>query len=97
MPEQIMASVPVLEAIHQRRSLRRYLQETVPKSIIETILEAGTWAPSAHNRQPWRFAVLQSSDVKENLALAMGQRLRRDLERDFVPEDVIVKDVGRSY
>lgn len=98
MPEyKIISQSPVLDAIHERRSLRRYQQQTVPKSLIETVLEAGTWAPSAHNRQPWRFAVLQSSETKENLALAMGQRLRSDLERDFVPETVIEKDVNRSY
>jgi len=94
---EIISQSPVLDAIHKRRSLRRYQQQPVPKSLIETVLEAGMWAPSAHNRQPWRFAVLQSSETKENLALAMGQRLRSDLERDFVPETVIEKDVKRSY
>mgnify|MGYP000005532497 CR=1 FL=1 len=97
MSNDVATAIPILEAIHQRRSLRRYQQESVPKALIETVLEAGTWAPSAHNRQPWRFAVLQSSATKEELALAMGQRLRRDLERDFVPEAVITKDVSRSY
>ena len=94
---EIMSQSPVLDAIQDRRSLRRYLQQPVPKPLIETVLEAGTWAPSAHNRQPWRFAVLQSPETKEKLALAMGQRLRSDLERDFVPESVIEKDVNRSY
>ena len=94
---EIMRQSPVLDAIHERRSLRRYQQQAVPKSLIETVLKAGTRAPSAHNRQPWRFAVLQSPEVKERLARAMGQRLRSDLERDFVPEAVIRKDVNRSY
>jgi len=61
------------------------------------VLHAGTWAPSAHNRQPWRFAVLQEFASKEQLALQMGARLRRDLERDHVPQAVIDKDVQRSY
>jgi F420 biosynthesis protein FbiB-like protein len=55
------------------------------------------WAPSAHNRQPWRFAVAEAAPVKRRLARAMGARLRADLEADGVPAAVIEKDVGRSY
>ena len=87
----------VLSALYGRRSLRRYQQTPVPTPIIESVLDAGTWAPSAHNRQPWRFAVLTSFDAKDRLARAMGQRLRRDLEADHVPEAIIHKDVTRLY
>lgn len=86
-----------LSMIRTRRSLRRYDSQPVPKSLIETILEAGTWSPSAHNRQPWRFAVLQSFPQKQQLALKMGERLRADLEKDLVPQNVIDVDVSRSY
>jgi len=86
-----------MRSIFERRSLRRYEQRPVSHEIIEQILQAGSWAPSAHNRQPWRFAVLQEFSSKEQLALAMGERLRHDLERDYVPEVVINKDVQRSY
>lgn len=87
----------VLDVIMNRRSLRRYQPEPVAPEIIERILTAAIWAPSAHNRQPWRFAVIQTTDQKENLAQAMGARLRRDLEADHAPEAVIAADVGRSY
>lgn len=97
MTDQPTTHSPVLQAIHERRSLRRYDDTPVPRPLIERVLEAGTWAPSAHNRQPWRFAVLQPFAEKERLALAMGARLRHDLEQDNVPEAVIAKDVNRSY
>ncbi|MEO0597585.1 MAG: nitroreductase family protein, partial [Chloroflexota bacterium] len=87
----------VLRAIHERRSLRRYEQRPVDEALIEQVLEAGTWAPSAHNRQPWRFAVLQAFESKERLALAMGARLRADLSADYVPDAIIEKEVSRSY
>ncbi len=48
-----------LEAISGRRSIRRFLDKPIPKSILEQILHAGTLAPSAKNRQPWRFVVAQ--------------------------------------
>jgi len=87
----------ILEIIKNRRSLRRYQQRPVPQQTIETILEAAIWSPSAHNRQPWRFAVIQEQTSKERLARAMGTRLRRDLTADNVPERVIEADVSRSY
>ncbi|HEX2621883.1 MAG TPA: nitroreductase family protein [Phototrophicaceae bacterium] len=97
MLEEIPTSTPVLDAILHRRSLRRYRPEPVAREIIQRLLTAAIWAPSAHNRQPWRFAVVQSSAQKEILAQTMGARLRRDLAVDHAPEDVIAADVGRSY
>ncbi|MEM9952515.1 MAG: nitroreductase family protein [Chloroflexota bacterium] len=87
----------LITAIQSRRSLRRYQQQAIPKALIEKVLDAGTWAPSAHNRQPWRFAVLQTTNSKDTLARAMGKRLQADLERDYVPQAVIEKEVTRSY
>jgi coenzyme F420-0:L-glutamate ligase / coenzyme F420-1:gamma-L-glutamate ligase len=87
----------IYETIITRRSLRRYEQRTVPRPLLEHLLTAGIWAPSAHNRQPWRFAVIETATEKERLARAMGARLRHDLEADNVPQDVIAKDVNRSY
>jgi F420 biosynthesis protein FbiB-like protein len=87
----------MLETIHQRRSIRRYQPEPIPRAVIETLLTAATWAPSAHNRQPWRFAVVEMAETRERLARAMGDRLRRDLEADGAQPDFIEKDVSRSY
>ncbi len=80
-----------------RRSIRRYQPVSVPQEKIEQILTAATWAPSAHNRQPWRFVVITQQKTKERLASAMGTRLRADLTADHVPQAVIEKDVARSY
>ncbi|MDX1662895.1 MAG: nitroreductase family protein [Candidatus Promineifilaceae bacterium] len=80
-----------------RRSIRRYEPRPVPDELVEQILTAAMWAPSAHNRQPWRFVVTREMDTKERLARAMGSKLQRDLEADGVPEAVIAKDVNRSY
>lgn len=82
----------------ERRSIRRYRPDPVPSELVEQLLEAAIWAPSAHNRQPWRFAVITTSQsLKERLALAMGSQLRADLSEDGVSEAVIGRDVRRSY
>jgi coenzyme F420-0:L-glutamate ligase / coenzyme F420-1:gamma-L-glutamate ligase len=80
-----------------RRSIRRYETASVPDETLERILTAARWAPSAHNRQPWRFAILTPFHWKERLARAMGDRLRRDRLADGDPVAAIEQDVARSY
>jgi len=87
----------LLDAVFARRSIRRYQDRPVPRALVEQALTAAVWAPSAHNRQPWRFAVVETPAVKEQLARAMGDRLRADLAADGVSVDVIDKDTARSY
>lgn len=87
----------VLTAIHTRRSIRRYAPAPVPAEVIERLLTAATWAPSAHNRQPWRFAVLTEHAPKERLAEAMGARLRADRLADGDAPDLVEKDAARSH
>jgi len=45
--------------IKGRRSVRAYTSQSVSKDQLEAIIEAGTWAPSGMNRQPWRFVVIE--------------------------------------
>jgi len=80
-----------------RRSIRVYRDEAVPREMLEQMLTAASWAPSAHNRQPWRFAVIEAQRTKERLAKAMGKKLRADLTADGLPRDAIERDVSRSY
>ena len=87
----------VLDAIKQRRSVRSYRPDPVPREVLEQLLAAAIWAPSAHNRQPWRFVVVRTPAAREALARAMGERLRRDLAADGVPADAVENDVRRSY
>jgi len=59
-----------LEAIKQRRSVRKYDRKPVPERDLLAILEAGRQAPSAANRQPWHFVVVKDEEVKRKLAAA---------------------------
>jgi coenzyme F420-0:L-glutamate ligase / coenzyme F420-1:gamma-L-glutamate ligase len=79
----------VLDTIHGRRSVRKYLEKGVPKDLVERILEAARWAPSPHGRQPWRFAVLTKEASKERLARAMGEEWRSNLEMDGQSAEVV--------
>ena len=86
----------IVHFIRSRRSVRRFLPQAVPAAVLESILETALWAPSAHNRQPWRFAVVQRDSVKARLAELMGAEFRRDLQRDGLAPAQIDLQIARS-
>jgi len=65
----------VFEAIKNRRSIRKYKPESIPDEKLKTILEAARLAPSAGNRQPWRFVVVQDAERKKALAKAANNQM----------------------
>jgi len=62
--------VEVFEAIKGRRSVRKYKKDPIPEDLIVKILEAGRWAPSAGNSQPWNFIALRNEEVRRRIAEA---------------------------
>ncbi len=58
----------VLEAIRKRRSVIRFESTTVPDEQIQEILDAGRWAPSWLNNQPWRFILIKDKEIKEKIS-----------------------------
>ena len=60
----------VKEAAERRRSIRSYEPEPIPMADVEEILRLTSLAPSAFNVQPWRFVIVQTPEVKEELATA---------------------------
>ncbi|MBP2626081.1 MAG: nitroreductase [Firmicutes bacterium] len=53
----------VINVIKRRRSVRAYQEEQIKEHELQAILEAGLWAPSAHNSQPWHLTVIQDPDL----------------------------------
>jgi coenzyme F420-0:L-glutamate ligase/coenzyme F420-1:gamma-L-glutamate ligase len=72
----------VTDAIKKRRSIRKYFSRPVSTEILSEILEAASWAPSAHNAQPWRFIVLIDEALKRDLAEAMANAWMADMIKD---------------
>ncbi len=65
----------VYEAIAARKSVRKFQDKDVPEEIISRLLEAARIAPSASNRQEWRFVVVRDAAAREQLAqAACGQK-----------------------
>jgi len=63
----------VLKAIRERRSIRTFRADPVEPEKIEAILEAGRWAPSGKNTQPWRFVIVESQGKRQQLGQLVTQ------------------------
>ncbi len=64
------ASMDVVNAIKTRKSVREYLDKPVEDEKLKVVLEAGRLAPSASNRQEWRFVVVRDYQTRKKLAEA---------------------------
>ena len=57
------------EAIIKRRSIRKFTGEPIPLEHLEKIVDAGRWAPTGHNRQPWEFIVVTNQGMIDQLSI----------------------------
>ena len=58
----------MLDTIRKRRSIRRYSDRRVDDSVVDQIIEMGSWAPSGLNNQPWKFVIVRDSQLRNELA-----------------------------
>ncbi|MDH5703944.1 MAG: nitroreductase family protein [Aigarchaeota archaeon] len=79
----------VLETIRRRRSARRFKDTPVGDDVIEVVLEAGRWAPSFSNLQPWKFIVVRNTDVKKKLQDIASKSVRA-FEMQEAPAAIVV-------
>lgn len=62
------------DALRTRRSVRRFRAEPPPDELIEQVLAAAITAPSASNKQPWRFLAISQRNVIEQMAAAVREQ-----------------------
>lgn len=70
----------ILDILHRRRSIRRFKTDPIPQDYIDKILEAGRWAMSGNDAQPWEFVVVRDPSNKAKMAEIMHQRSMRTFE-----------------
>src|SRR4051812_12747520 len=80
-----------------RRSIRRYQDRPIDTALLEELLVAAIWAPSAHNRQPWRFCVVTSHTTKQALSAHMADYWRSDLGADGADLAFIERRIAISH
>ena len=87
---------PFWRTIYTRRSIRTYSDQPIPRALLERLLTAAIWAPNAHNRQPWRFAVVTDRSRQQQLAGRMAQRWEQDLLTKGLDEAKVRAQIERS-
>ena len=58
----------ILDVISSRKSIRRYTTDPIPQDMILRILEAGRWAPTGENYQPWKILVVKNPETRSAIA-----------------------------
>ena len=82
--------------LRSRRSTRRFAPQPVPADVLARVLETATYAPNAHNRQPWRFVILESTESRKALSEAMGQDFAAALQAEGLDAEQIAAQLARS-
>ena len=71
------------EAIEKRRSIRKFKKNDIDKEKINAILEAGRLSPSAKNRQPWYFVVVNESIKNQIADIMINHKQKKGQEGDY--------------
>ncbi len=95
--EMAVSAAALHRMMRERRSIRHYRADAVGRDVLDRLFVSAATAPSAHNRQPWRYLVIEDAAAKQALAYAMGERLATDRGRDGDAREVIARDVARSH
>jgi nitroreductase len=80
------------EAIRKRRSIRNYTGEPVPVKHLEQIVDAGRWAASGYNRQPWVFVVVTEKKMLQRLTVVSSA-----IDRAAAVIAVVMDDSSRFW
>jgi nitroreductase len=88
--DAIGEDVPLLEGIRTTRAIRRLRPDPVPRELIRKVCEAGTFAPSGGNRQPWSFIAVTEPERRRWVA----ERYRPMFHRYIAPALEAAQDPG---
>ncbi|MFN2595025.1 MAG: nitroreductase family protein [Actinomycetota bacterium] len=85
------------EAVAQRRSVRAFTRDPVPREAVERAIALAVQAPAPHHSAPWRFGLVAGPERKDELSRAMGVAWEEDLRRDGLGNRRIRSILDRSH
>jgi len=88
----------ISQIIKSRRTIRQFQQKEIPKEILEECVDAGRLAPSAMNRQPLEYIVVNNEDVREQVfkTLGWGGKLSQEQLEKHQPKAYIIVLVNKQ-
>lgn len=73
----------LLQEMTQRRSVRAFSSDSVPRELIETVIGIAHTAPSGANRKPWRFVAVDDAALKKKIRLAAEKEEQQNYDHRF--------------
>jgi nitroreductase len=86
-PEMLHRARDFFARMNQRRSVRQFSDEPVPRELIELAIAAASTAPSGAHRQPWRFVAVSDPAVKKEIRVAAEAEERESYEGGRMPPE----------
>ena len=87
-----MTGPEMLEWLRSRRSVRTFTTEPVARDVLDRIFEGAITAPSATNRQPWRFAVVRAAAMRQKIVDAVAAKTAE--MKDIIAKSHHAEDFG---
>jgi nitroreductase len=82
MPENHPTTYEALLALmRERRSIRHFRGDPLPEGTLERLVEAARWAPSASNRQPFRFLAIEKIETRARMATLVREAVQTKLDQ----------------
>ena len=80
----------IIENMKTRRSVRKFKSDEVPQELIDQVVEAGTYAASGHDRQPWAIIAVTNKEVRDRLSAANATFFDMPVKDPFYNAPVIL-------
>jgi len=90
VPKKDVVPTETITVINSRRAVRKYKEKPVSRNLIEEVINAGTMAPSAINRQPWKFYVLDNKVTIRAFSKEIAKHALKDFSKSS-PKSIIEK------
>lgn len=96
MPELVHEQT-LFETILARRSVRSYSDKQVAPDVLNTLLEAAVWAPTALHKEPWGFVIVQNKTLLETISDLAKPLFIEELKRSGTREDILKHTDGNLF
>lgn len=80
----------IIENMITRRSVRKFKSDAIPTELLEQVVEAGRFAASGHNRQPWLFIVVNNPDIRHRLSKSNASFFDMEVDDPFYGAPTII-------
>lgn len=87
----------IFETILGRRSVRSFAPRKVEENIINTLMEAAVWAPTALHKEPWGFIIVQNKEMLKKISDLAKPLFIEALKKIASREDVLKHTDGNLF